>query len=278
MVENVFGWVQGLPPQWQALIGGGFTLTLTSLGALIVVVQGQHISERAIDTMLGFASGVMLAASYFSLLAPALDYAESQQMRGWFVTASGFLLGAGFIYLGDMLLPHLHRGKPTAQAEGLHTQWRRSTLLILAITLHNVPEGLAVGVAFGAAAHGGAIGEITSFSSAAVLALGIGIQNFPEGIAVAEPLRAGEFSRAKSFLYGSLSAAVEPLAAVLGASAVSTIKPLLPYGLAFAAGAMVYVVVEELIPEAHDPQGAKSATVATVIGFVVMMSLDVALA
>jgi ZIP family zinc transporter len=232
--------------------------------------------------MLGFASGVMIAASFWSLLAPAIELAEHQGTPGWVPAAVGFLAGAAFLRIADAFLPHLHPGQPDHKAEGVKTNWGRTTLLVLAITLHNIPEGLAVGVAFGAAATGTGIGDIASFSGAVALALGIGLQNVPEGVAVALPIRAVGVSRLKSFGFGSLSAAVEPVAAVIGAAAVVAIGSLLPYALAFAAGAMIYVVVEELIPQAHNGRtrtddSADIATLATIAGFVVMMVLDVAL-
>jgi ZIP family zinc transporter len=198
---------------------------------------------------------------------------EGKSLPAWVPPAVGFLLGGAFLATCDRILPHLHLGLPTANAEGIKTKWRRSYLLILAITLHNIPEGLAVGVAFGAA---GAGMPEASFSAAVVLALGIGLQNFPEGLAVALPLRGEGFSAWRSFLYGQASALVEPVAAVLGAAAVFFVRPAMPYALSFAAGAMIYVVIEELIPESHRSKHHDAATLGAMAGFTVMMVLDLA--
>ena len=216
----------------------------------------------------------MLAASYWSLLAPAIEIAEQSSDHSWVAPSIGFLLGGGVLWIFDKSLPHLHLGLPVEQAEGPRTKWDRSILLVTAITLHNIPEGLAVGVAFG-----GVIAGIPGQGVAAAIALsiGIGIQNAPEGIAVAMPLRSEGMSSLKSFWYGQLSAIVEPFAAVIGAAAVVFVAPILPYALSFAAGAMVYVVVEELIPESHAEGNVDLATLSLLIGFVVMMGLDVGL-
>ena len=224
--------------------------------------------------MLGFAAGVMIAASYWSLLAPAIEMAEGSSLPAWVPATSGFLLGGLFLYTADKIIPHLHLGFPMDEAEGPKTSWHRSILLVLAITLHNIPEGLAVGVAFGALAS-----DLPSatLAGAVALALGIGIQNFPEGAAVSVPLRREGFSRLKSFWYGQASGIVEPIAGVLGAASVIFIKPILPYALAFAAGAMIYVVVEELIPESQLEKNTDIATMGAMGGFAVMMTLDVAL-
>jgi ZIP family zinc transporter len=235
------------------------------------------MSRALLDAMLGFAAGVMIAASFWSLLQPAITLAERQGVAGWIPASGGFLLGAGFLRLADYFLPHLHPGLPMGQAEGVRTHWRRATLLVLAITLHNIPEGLAVGVAFGAAGLGSGAAGGATFSAAVALAIGIGLQNFPEGVAVAMPLRRSGASRGRSFWYGQLSAAVEPVAAALGAAAVLVVQPLLPYALAFAAGAMIFVVVEELIPESQRGGSTDLATLATIVGFAAMMVLDVAL-
>ena len=224
--------------------------------------------------MLGFAAGVMIAASFWSLLAPAIDMAEEMGIPGWVPALIGFLAGAFFLRLIDRLLPHLHMGLPTNQAEGIKTSWRRTTLLVLAITLHNIPEGLAVGVAFGAIAAGL---PSATLAGAVALAIGIGIQNFPEGTAVSMPLRREGMSRAKSFWYGQLSGFVEPVAGVLGAALVIITKPILPYALAFAAGAMIFVVVEDLVPESQTGGNSHAATMGVMIGFALMMTLDVAL-
>ncbi len=269
-------WLQGLDPLMQATAAGCFTWAVTALGAASVLLRRQF-PLALLDAMLGFAAGVMIAASFWSLLAPAIELAEFQGSPAWLPASAGFLLGAAFLRLADAILPHLHPGRPLSQAEGPRTTWQRTTLLVLAITLHNIPEGLAVGVAFGAVEAAGAEAGGASFTAAVALAIGIGLQNFPEGIAVAMPLRRENVSRLKSFWYGQLSAAVEPIAAAVGAAAVLMIRPVLPYALAFAAGAMIYVVVEELIPEAQQGGRTDLVTSATVLGFTVMMILDVAL-
>jgi ZIP family zinc transporter len=267
-------WLSGLDPIVQALVGTGFTWSVTALGAGMVFFF-RSINRKILDGMLGFAAGVMVAASYWSLLAPAIEMAEqSGGVPAWIPATVGFLLGGAFLWIVDRLLPHLHLGFPIEEAEGIKTSWHRSVLLVLAITLHNVPEGLAVGVAFGAL---GAGLPATSLVGAVALALGIGIQNFPEGAAVSVPLRREGFSRLKSFWYGQLSGLVEPAAGVLGAAAVLLMRPILPYALAFAAGAMIYVVVEELIPESQLEKNTHVATFGAMLGFAVMMMLDVAL-
>lgn len=262
-----------LNPVLQALFATLFTWGMTALGAAAVFLA-KDISRRVLDFMLGFAGGVMIAASFWSLLAPGIEMAESQGKIAWIPAAVGFLLGGGFIRLIDRFLPHLHLGFPTSEAEGIHTHWRRTTLLVLAVTLHNIPEGLAVGVAFGALKYG--LTE-ASFTAACALAIGIGIQNFPEGLAVSVPIRRLGVSRLKSFWYGQLSGMVEPVAGVIGAAAVILVSPLLPYALSFAAGAMIFVVVEEVIPESQREGNVDLATGGTMFGFVVMMILDVAL-
>ena len=262
-----------LHPVFQAFLATCFTWFLTALGAAGVFFT-RTVNKKILDPMLGFAGGVMIAASYWSLLAPALEMAEQQGQIAWVPAAVGFLLGGVCLRLVDRILPHLHLYAPIEQAEGISTTWRRTTLLILAITLHNIPEGLAVGVAFGAVA---ADIPAATLPAAIALALGIGIQNFPEGMAVAMPLRREGVSRFKSFWYGQLSAVVEPIAGVLGAAAVLAARPLLPYALAFAAGAMIFVVVEEVVPESQASGNADSATMGLMTGFTVMMILDVAL-
>lgn len=271
MMENL----GDLDPRVQALIAGLFTWAVTALGAAGVFLS-RRMPARLLDSMLGFAAGVMIAASFFSLLAPAIDLATEMGMITWLPAAIGFLAGALMLRLIDEFLPHLHPLLPVESAEGVKTHWERATLLVLAITMHNVPEGLAVGIAFGAASIGMDAGGAT-FSAAIALTIGIALQNFPEGVAVALPLNQAGVSRAKSFWYGQLSALVEPVAAVAGAAAVLLIRPLLPFALAFAAGAMIYVVVEELIPEAQQQGHTDIATTATIVGFTVMMILDVAL-
>ncbi len=266
-------WFLNLNPIWQALMGTGFTWFLTALGAAVVFIF-KTVNRKLLDSMLGFAAGVMIAASYWSLLAPAIEMAEELSVPAWLPAAIGFLLGGGFLWVVDKILPHLHLGFPIEEAEGIKTSWRRSVLLVLAITLHNIPEGLAVGVAFGAL---GADLPSASLAGAVALALGIGIQNFPEGAAVSVPLRREGMSRFKSFWYGQISGMVEPVAGVLGAAAVLYVRPILPYALAFAAGAMIYVVVEELIPESQLEKNTHAATFGAMLGFTVMMILDVAL-
>jgi len=266
-------WFTGLDPVLQALIATLFTWFLTALGAALVFFF-KTINRKVLDGMLGFAAGVMIAASYWSLLAPAIEMAEESSLPAWIPATTGFLLGGLFLYMADKIIPHLHLGFPMNEAEGPKTSWHRSILLVLAITLHNIPEGLAVGVAFGALASDLPSATLTG---AMALALGIGIQNFPEGAAVSVPLRREGFSRLKSFWYGQASGIVEPIAGVLGAVSVIFIKPILPYALAFAAGAMIYVVVEELIPESQLEKNTDIATIGAMVGFAVMMTLDVAL-
>lgn len=260
-------------PILQALFATLFTWGVTALGAAGVFLT-RTVSKRLQDTMLGFASGVMIAASYWSLLAPSIELSEAMGGPGWLPAVIGFLLGGAFLFLVDRLLPHMHFNFGGGAVEGIKTSWQRSVLLTLAITLHNLPEGLAVGVAFGAAAAG--LGGAT-LPAAIALAIGIGLQNFPEGIAVSAPLRREGLSRFKSFMLGQFSGMVEPVAGVIGAAAVIFIRPLLPYALAFAAGAMIYVCVEELIPESQGGEHSDLATFGVMGGFALMMLLDVAL-
>jgi ZIP family zinc transporter len=269
----VFDILQGLHPVLQALLATCFTWAMTAAGAA-VVFTARDISRRVLDAMLGFAAGVMIAASYWSLLAPAIEMSEGKDIPSWVPAVAGFLIGGIFLRGIDRVLPHLHIGFPTEEAEGVKTSWRRSTLLVLAITLHNIPEGLAVGVAFGALAAGL---PATTLGAAIALAIGIGIQNFPEGLAVSMPLRREGLSRRRSFWYGQLSGVVEPVAGVIGAAAVIAAQPILPYALAFAAGAMIFVVIEELVPEAQRGGNTDLATMGGMLGFAVMMLLDVAL-
>ncbi len=264
--------VQGLPPIIQALLGTGFTWGVTAVGAAVVFTR-KDPSRKVLDGMLGFAGGVMIAASYWSLLAPAIEMSQGGQLPAWFPAATGFLLGGLFLRGADRLLPHLHLGFPEEEAEGVKTTWRRTTLLILAITLHNIPEGLAVGVAFGAVAAGLPSATLTG---AIALTVGIGLQNFPEGVAVAMPLRRTGMSRWKSFWYGQLSGMVEPIAGIVGAAVVIVAEAILPYALAFAAGAMVFVVIEEVISEAQRGGNTDFATFMAMLGFAIMMILDVA--
>ncbi|EAT15297.1 ZIP family metal transporter [Desulfuromonas acetoxidans] len=266
-------WFLNLTPVMQALVATLFTWFMTALGASVVIFF-KTINRKVLDGMLGAAAGVMIAASFWSLLAPAIEMTENSGGTPWIPATVGFLSGGAFLWLVDKLLPHLHSGFPMSEAEGIKTSWQRSTLLCLAITLHNIPEGLAVGVAFGALA---ADLPSASLAGAIALAVGIGIQNFPEGSAVSVPLRREGMSRAKSFWYGQLSGTVEPIAGVLGAMAVIWMEPLLPYALSFAAGAMIYVVVEEVIPESQLARNTDLATVGAMCGFAIMMTLDVAL-
>jgi len=265
-----------LDPTVQAIVAGCFTWLVTALGAAFVFVR-RDMPRGVLDAMLGFAAGVMIAASFWSLLAPSIELAEASGTPGWLPAAVGFLLGAGVLWLADQLLPHLHPLAPLESREGLSTTWERTTLLVLAITLHNIPEGLAVGVAFGGAALATGPEAGATLAAAVALALGIGLQNFPEGVAVALPLRREGMARTRAFWYGQLSAVVEPVAAAIGAATVLAAQALLPYALSFAAGAMIYVVVEELLPEAHAGGRTDLATTATVLGFTIMMVLDVAL-
>ena len=260
-------------PVIQALFGTFFTWGVTALGAGGVFLA-KEINRKILDGMLGFAAGVMIAASYWSLLAPAIEISESLGIPSFIPPAVGFLLGGIVLWLIDRLIPHLHLNLPDSEKEGIKTSWQRSILLILAITIHNIPEGMAVGVAFGAAAAGIPGADI---ASAVALALGIGIQNFPEGLAISAPLKREGLSNAKSWWYGQLSAIVEPIGAVIGAAAVIMMRQVLPYALAFAAGAMIYVVIEELIPEAEAGSNTDIATGGAMLGFTVMMILDVAL-
>ncbi len=250
-----------------------FTWSVTALGAAGVFLA-REMSRKVLDAMLGFAAGVMIAASFWSLLAPAIEMSREGPLPAWVPAAVGFMLGAVFLRAIDRIVPHLHVGFPMSEAEGIKTSWERATLLILAITLHNIPEGLAVGVAFGAVAAGI---PSANLAGAVALAIGIGLQNFPEGLAVAMPLRREGFSQLKSFWYGQLSGVVEPIAGVVGAAAVLIARPLLPYALAFAAGAMIFVVIEELVPESQRGGNGDTATMGAMVGFTVMMILDVAL-
>lgn len=262
-----------IDPIVLALVASLFTWALTALGASMVFFF-KKINQNVLNSMLGFAAGVMIAASFWSLLNPAIAMAEEQGSIPWVPAVVGFLAGGAFLLVIDQILPHLHLGSKTENAEGIKTTWKRSVLLVLAITLHNIPEGLAVGVAFGVLASNPDVGAL---ASAIALALGIGLQNFPEGAAVSIPLRREGFSRLKAFNYGQLSGVVEPIAAVIGAYLVLTMESLLPYALSFAAGAMIFVVVEELIPESQKGEETDYSTVGAMLGFATMMLLDVAL-
>ncbi len=270
IIETISEW----HPAWQAFFATLFTWSVTALGAALVFFF-KTVPQRVLDSMMGFAAGVMIAASFWSLLAPAIEMSEAtSSLPKWAPALIGFLSGGVFLSIVDKILPHLHPSLALEQAEGVSTGWRRSVLLVLAITLHNIPEGLAVGVAFGAVVH-----QMPSatLGAAVALAIGIGLQNFPEGTAVSVPLRREGMSRAKAFWYGQLSGAVEPVFGVLGALAVLSMQAVLPYALSFAAGAMLFVVVEELIPESQKAGNTDLATLATLVGFSVMMVLDVAL-
>ena len=271
MFQEIITFFQNTDPVLGALYATLFTWGMTAFGASFVFLF-KTMNRVFLDGMLGFTGGVMVAASFWSLLAPGIEMSEGEGFIKVIPAAVGFALGALFIFGLDKTLPHLHIN--FKEAEGIKTPWHKSTLLTLAITLHNIPEGLAVGVLFGGVAAG--LPE-ASLTGAVVLAIGIGIQNFPEGIAVSMPLRRQGMSRRKSFMYGQASAAVEPIAAVIGALAVTFFTPILPYALAFAAGAMIFVVIEEVIPETQLDKNTDIATLGFIGGFIVMMVLDVAL-
>ncbi|WP_396210880.1 ZIP family metal transporter [Flavobacterium sp.] len=271
MFQTILDYFESIDPILAALYATLFTWFLTAFGASFVFFF-KNMNRVVLDGMLGFTGGVMIAASFWSLLAPAIEMSEGEGFVKVIPAAVGFGLGALFIFGLDKILPHLHIN--FQETEGVKSPWQRTTLLVLAITLHNIPEGLAVGVLFGGVAAG--IPE-ASIAGAVTLAIGIGIQNFPEGIAVSMPLRRMGMSRWKSFMYGQSSALVEPIAGVLGAVAVTFFTPLLPYALAFAAGAMIFVVVEEVIPETQQDKNTDIATLGLIGGFIVMMTLDVAL-
>ncbi len=271
MFDSIIGYLESISPVTAALYATLFTWLLTALGASVVFFF-KNMNRAVLDGMLGFTGGVMVADSYWSLLAPAIAMSEGEGFVKVIPAATGFMAGALFLFMLDKLLPHIHIN--FKESEGVKSPWQRTTLLVLAITLHNIPEGLAVGVLFGGVAAG--VPEAT-IAGAVVLAIGIGLQNLPEGIAVAMPLRRMGMSRRKSFLYGQSSALVEPVAGVLGAVAVSFFTPILPYALAFAAGAMIFVVVEEVIPETQQDKHTDIATLGFIGGFVIMMALDVAL-
>jgi zinc transporter, ZIP family len=271
MFETIIDYFESINPVLAAFYATMFTWFLTALGASFVFFF-RNMNRFVLDGMLGFTGGVMIAASFWSLLAPAIEMSKGEGFIKVIPAAVGFALGALFIFGLDKLLPHLHIN--FKETEGVKSPWQRTTLLVLAITLHNIPEGLAVGVLFGGVAAG--IPE-ASIAGAVTLAIGIGIQNFPEGIAVSMPLRRMGMSRWKSFMYGQSSAIVEPIAGVLGAVAVIFFIPILPYALAFAAGAMIFVVVEEVIPETQQDKNTDIATLGLIGGFIVMMTLDVAL-
>lgn len=272
-METIIGYFESIDPVLAAFLATLFTWGLTALGASLVFMV-KKMNRALFDGMLGFTGGVMVAASFWSLLAPGIEMSKGEGFYKVIPAVVGFGLGALFIFGIDKVLPHLHVNFKMSDKEGVKTPWHRSVLLTLAITLHNIPEGLAIGVLFGAAAAGL---DGASIGGAVALAMGIGLQNFPEGIAVAMPLRGQGLSRWKSWNYGQLSAIVEPVAAVLGAWAVMTFQPILPYALCFAAGAMIFVVVEEVIPESQQERFTDIATLGFIGGFIVMMTLDVGL-
>lgn len=274
-MDKIVHFFEGLSPIMQGFTGALFTWFLTALGAAVVFFM-KDIRRAFMDTLLGFTAGVMLAASFWSLLNPAIEMAEHDwgAQLAWVPVGIGFLGGAIFLFGLDQLLPHLHLNEPIEKSEGVKTNWNKTVLLVLAITLHNIPEGLAVGVAFGAVAEGIPGADLIG---AIALTIGIGIQDFPEGMAVSLPLRRYGLSRMKSFLWGQLSGVVEPIAAVLGVLLVITAQSILPYALAFAAGAMIYIVVEEVIPESQRNGHVDKSTLGLMMGFVLMMALDVGL-
>lgn len=272
-MNNIIDYFEQLDPVLAALLATLFTWGLTALGASLVFLF-KGMNRAFFDGMLGFTGGVMVAASFWSLLAPGIEMSPGEGFAKVVPAVIGFALGAFFIFGLDKVLPHLHVNFKMSEKEGIKTPWHKSVLLTLAITLHNIPEGLAVGVLFGGVAAGF---EGASIGGAVALAMGIGLQNFPEGFAVAMPLRRQGLSRWKSFNYGQLSAIVEPVAAVLGAWAVLTFEPILPYALCFAAGAMIFVVVEEVVPEAQQGNFTDISTMGFIGGFMVMMTLDVGL-
>jgi ZIP family zinc transporter len=272
-MENIISYLENINPILAAFYATLFTWLLTALGASLVFLF-KGMNRALLDGMLGFTGGVMVAASFWSLLAPGIEMSPGEGFTKVMPSVVGFSLGALFLFALDKLLPHLHINFKDSEKEGVKTPWHKTTLLVLAITLHNIPEGLAVGVLFGGVAAGF---EGATIGGAVALALGIGLQNFPEGFAVSMPIRRQGASRMKSFLYGQSSAIVEPIAAVIGAWAVLTFEPILPYALAFAAGAMIFVVVEEVIPETQRDNYTDIATLGFIGGFIIMMTLDVGL-
>ena len=274
---HMLSWLTALEvqPVVLALVAGLFTYLMTALGAAGVFLH-RNPSVRLMDMMLGFSAGVMLAAAYWSLLAPSVEIATESGVVPWLPPALGFAAGGLGLWGLDKLLPHVHRMWPEVQVrEGLSVRWRRTTLVVLAITLHHIPEGLAIGVAAGAA---GAGAPEASLGATIALGIGLGLQNLPEGLAVATLLVRDGQSRGRGFFYGQSTGIVEPFAAVAGALLVTASVALLPYGLAFAAGAMVFVVIEELIPECQRSGHADSAVLAAILGFTLMTVLDIALA
>lgn len=286
MIEQITEYFGNLNPVLAAFYAGLFTWCLTAVGAGLVFFFNSS-NRKLLDASLGFTGGVMIAASFWSLLSPAIEYVEMQNEMGlssmpsWFAPAVGFFLGAGFLFVLDKIIPHIHVFGEKGEEEGVKTEWNKTILLVIAIALHNIPEGLAVGVAFGALANPELLGmdghNVFTIGSAVALAIGIGIQNFPEGFAVSMPLRRQGLSKFKSWQWGQLSAIVEPIFAVIGAVIVMLILPILPYALSFAAGAMIFIVVEEVVPESQRGGNTDIATMGLIGGFIVMMVLDVAL-
>lgn len=265
-------YIIGFNPVILALIGTSFTFLSTAAGAGMVFFVRKNVNEKIQHGFLGFAAGVMIAASVWSLLIPAIEMAESLGMIGWIPAGGGFALGGLFLFLLDKLLPHMHLGSD--KPEGLKSSFKRTTMLVLAVTLHNIPEGMAVGLSFGIASQSNSVAALTA---AFALALGMGLQNFPEGAAISLPLKKEGFSNSKSFVYGALSGIVEPIAGVIAVLLVGSITYIMPWMLAFAAGAMIYVVAEELIPESQSIEHSHAGTTGTMLGFLIMMILDVAL-
>ena len=270
-MNEIIKYFEGIDPILGALYATLFTWFLTALGASLVFFF-KRMNRAVLDGMLGFTGGVMVAASFWSLLSPAIEMSDGEDFMKVLPAAVGFSLGAIFLFVLDKILPHLHLN--FKKAEGIKTPWHKTVLLVLAITLHNIPEGLAVGVLFGGVAAGF---KGATIGGAVALAIGIGLQNFPEGFAVAMPLRRQGLSRKKCFWYGQLSATVEPIFGVLGAWAVISFQPILPYALSFAAGAMLFVVVEEVIPETQQDKYTDIATMGFIAGFIIMMAMDVGL-
>ncbi|MGM0636231.1 MAG: ZIP family metal transporter [Bacteroidota bacterium] len=272
-MDEIISYFEGLNPTKAAFIATLFTWFLTAIGASLVFFF-KKMNRTLFDGTLGFTGGVMVAASFWSLLAPAIEMTPGEGFVKVWPSLIGFGLGALFIFSLDKILPHLHINFKESAKEGVKTPWHKSVLLTLAITMHNIPEGLAIGVLFGSVSAGV---EGASIGGAVALAIGIGIQNLPEGFAISMPLRGLGLSRLRSFNYGQLSAIVEPVAAVLGAWAVVAFLPILPYALAFAAGAMIFVVIEEVVPESQQAKNTDIATLGFIGGFMIMMALDVGL-
>jgi len=269
----MYSFLNNFSPFQLALMGGMFAWAVTSLGAAVVFVF-RKIDRNVLNGLLGFSAGVMIAAAIWSLIIPSIELSKEMGMIPWAPPAIGILTGMAVLFAIDKILPHLHQGLPQTYSEGIKTKWQKNILLFSAITLHNIPEGLVIGVAFGSLNYSSVHMTI---AVAAALALGIALQDFPEGIAASVPLRSGGWSKWKSFFYGQLSGSVEPIGALIGYWFVSFSKNILPFALAFAAGAMLFVVIEELIPESQQEGNTDISTIFTIIGFVVMMILDVAL-